>query len=106
MINGEKGGDIKFKIMAIVGFEYADGTPYFLSPEEKKKFREKSGKDIVFADDFISDIKKEAVAEEKQKEKDLKHLQWIYDTLVHVHKEDKNLDYMIRFKEIIKKLRK
>ena len=30
-----------------------------------------------------------------------KHLEFIYDRLISVHKEDKNYDYMLRLKEII-----
>ena len=32
---------------------------------------------------------------------DLKHLDWIYLRLKHVHNENENLDYMIKFKSII-----
>ena len=34
-------------------------------------------------------------------DKDLKHLEWIYERLIHVHNENKNYDYMRRLNEII-----
>lgn len=39
-----------------------------------------------------------------KKSKITKHLTWIYDRLVIKHKENRNYDYMIRFKEIINEL--
>ena len=39
-------------------------------------------------------------------EKDVKHLQWLYDRMVNVHGENKDYDYMIKFKEIIEQLKK
>lgn len=36
-------------------------------------------------------------------DKDIKHLTWIYERLVHVHNENPNLDYMIRLKQIVDK---
>ena len=39
-------------------------------------------------------------------EKDVKHLQWIYDRMANVHGENKDYDYMIKFKEIIEQLKK
>ena len=35
---------------------------------------------------------------------DEKHLTWIFNRMVERHDEDPNLDYMIRFKQIIEKL--
>jgi hypothetical protein len=32
---------------------------------------------------------------------DLNHLKWIYERLIHVHNENPNYDYMLKFKEII-----
>lgn len=32
---------------------------------------------------------------------DQKHLEWIYDRLIHVHNESPNVDYMLRFRGII-----
>lgn len=37
--------------------------------------------------------------------KDLEHLQWIYDRMVFKYKEYEEFDYMIKFKEIIGKLK-
>ena len=34
---------------------------------------------------------------------DKEFLQWIYDRLIHVYKENKNYDYMHKLKEIIDK---
>lgn len=34
-------------------------------------------------------------------DKDIKHLTWIYERLVHVHNENPNTDYMIRLKQIL-----
>lgn len=34
-------------------------------------------------------------------QKDISHLEWIYDRLKLAHKEHESLDYMKRFKEII-----
>lgn len=39
-----------------------------------------------------------------QKRKITKHLNWIYDRLVIKHKENRNVDYMVKFKEIINEL--
>lgn len=36
---------------------------------------------------------------------DIKHLEFIYDRMIHVHGEDKNVDYMIKFREKIDSLR-
>ena len=36
-------------------------------------------------------------------DKDIKHLTWIYERLVHVHNENPNSDYMIRLKQIVDK---
>lgn len=36
---------------------------------------------------------------------DKKHLDWIYDRLIHQYKESPNFDYMLRFKEIIDNFR-
>lgn len=38
--------------------------------------------------------------------KDRQHLQWIYARMVEIHKEDTNCDYMIKFRGILKALRK
>ena len=32
---------------------------------------------------------------------EIKHINWMYNRLTGVHKENPNLDYMIKFKEII-----
>lgn len=45
-------------------------------------------------------IKEYPENEEKQKQ----HLEWIYQRLIHVHKENPNYDYMLKFKEIINNL--
>ncbi len=34
---------------------------------------------------------------------EIKHINWMYNRLTSVHKENPNVDYMIRFKEIIDK---
>ena len=34
---------------------------------------------------------------------EIKHINWMYNRLTSVHKENPNFDYMIRFKEIIDK---
>lgn len=34
---------------------------------------------------------------------EIKHINWMYNRLTSVHKESSNIDYMIRFKEIIDK---
>ena len=34
---------------------------------------------------------------------EIKHINWMYNRLTSVHKENPNVDYMIRFKEIIGK---
>lgn len=36
-----------------------------------------------------------------KKSKSVTHLEWIYDRLIHVHGENPNYDYMLKFKEII-----
>ena len=35
---------------------------------------------------------------------DKKHLKWVYNRLIEVHKENPNSDYMIKFKKIIENL--
>jgi len=37
------------------------------------------------------------------KVEDIKHINWIYDRLIRVHKENSNYGYMLKFKEIIDK---
>jgi uncharacterized membrane protein len=39
-------------------------------------------------------------------EKNVKHLQWLYDRMANVYGENKDYDYMIKFKEIIEQLKK
>ena len=39
-------------------------------------------------------------------DKDITHLQWIYDRMSNVHDENENYDYMLKFKEIIEQLKK
>ena len=38
--------------------------------------------------------------------KEITHLQWIYDRMFNVHDENENYDYMLKFKEIIEQLKK
>lgn len=33
--------------------------------------------------------------------KDIKHLEWVYERMKFVHNENENYDYMIRFREIL-----
>ena len=42
--------------------------------------------------------------EVKQNAYTKRHLRWIYDRLIHVHKENPNIDYMIVFDSIIKSM--
>lgn len=37
-------------------------------------------------------------------DKDVEHLQWIYDRMENVHGENPRFDYMLRFKEILSRL--
>ncbi len=37
---------------------------------------------------------------------DLEHLKWIYERMIYVYKEKTNVDYMIRFKNILNNLDK
>lgn len=39
------------------------------------------------------------------KDKDIKHLEWVYERMKFVHNENENYDYMIRFREILEALR-
>jgi hypothetical protein len=39
------------------------------------------------------------------KDKDIKHLEWVYERMKYVHNENENYDYMIRFREILEALR-
>lgn len=39
------------------------------------------------------------------KDKDIKHLEWVYERMKCVHNENENYDYMIRFREILEALR-
>jgi hypothetical protein len=39
------------------------------------------------------------------KDKDIKHLEWVYERMKWVHNEHENHDYMIRFREILEELR-
>ena len=36
--------------------------------------------------------------------KDLEHLKWVYERMQYVHKERIDVDYMLKFKEILKRL--
>jgi hypothetical protein len=47
---------------------------------------------------------KTALENEKISKEDINHLKWIFDRLKDFHNENENIDYMIKFKEIIKKL--
>lgn len=38
-------------------------------------------------------------------DKDIKHLEWVYERMKHIHNESENYDYMIRFREILEALR-
>lgn len=42
---------------------------------------------------------------EKLTKRDIDHLNWLYHRMIEVHKEDKKVDYMMRFREIISKLK-
>jgi hypothetical protein len=42
---------------------------------------------------------------QKLSKAEIEHLKWIFGRLHHTYKEDDNFDYMIKFKEIIKKLK-
>lgn len=42
---------------------------------------------------------------DKITKRDINHLEWIYHRMTAVHDEKKNVDYMIRFLEIINKLK-
>lgn len=35
--------------------------------------------------------------------KELKHLEWIFGRMKNIHKENKNVDYMLKFREILDK---
>lgn len=37
--------------------------------------------------------------------KDIEHLEWLHERLVNIHGENKHYDYMLKFKEIIDKLK-
>lgn len=39
------------------------------------------------------------------KDKDIKHLEWMYERMKYVHNENENYDYMIKFREILEALR-
>ena len=39
------------------------------------------------------------------KDKDIKHLEWVYERMKYAHNENENYDYMIRFREILEALR-
>lgn len=39
------------------------------------------------------------------KDKDIKHLEWVYERMKYVHNENENYDYMIRFRDILEALR-
>jgi hypothetical protein len=38
------------------------------------------------------------------KDKDIKHLEWVYERMKCVHNENENYDYMLRFREILEAL--
>ncbi len=38
-------------------------------------------------------------------DKDISHLEWIYERMKYIHNENEDYDYMIRFREILKALR-
>lgn len=39
------------------------------------------------------------------KDKDIKHLEWVYERMKYVHNENEDSDYMIRFRKILEALR-
>jgi len=38
-------------------------------------------------------------------EGDIKHLEWLHDRMVHVYKENRNVDFLHKFRSIIKDLK-
>jgi hypothetical protein len=38
------------------------------------------------------------------RDKDIDHLKWVYERMIYIHKENTNMDYMIRLDEIIKRM--
>lgn len=38
-------------------------------------------------------------------DKDIKDLEWVYERMMYVHNENENMDYMIRFREILNSLK-
>lgn len=57
---------------------------------------------VVFITGFEEGAKWQA--ERIYSEEDINHLKFIYDRMVNIHNENENYDYMIKFKNIIKKL--
>jgi hypothetical protein len=56
---------------------------------------------VVTEDDALKDL----TPIELPSDKNIIHLQWIYDRMSNVHDEDENYDYMLKFKEIIEQLK-
>jgi hypothetical protein len=57
---------------------------------------------VVTEDDALKDL----TPIELPSDKNIIHLQWIYDRMSNVHGENKNYDYMLKFKEIIEQFKK
>lgn len=55
---------------------------------------------LKFLEQLAEDQKHIAQAEKEYAE-DMNHLEWIYNRMVEVHKENPNYDYMLRFKKIV-----
>jgi len=51
-------------------------------------------------------VEKQKTAEKEHKEDNYNHLDWMYNRMIHVHNENPNYDYMVKFKEIINKFKK
>jgi len=50
-------------------------------------------------------LREDDYPESKKKNTDSQHLQWIHDRMVNMHEENPDVDYLIRLRQIIKKLK-
>lgn len=80
-------------------------------PEQKQKtpinrtlWRQLVGTSILIHEDYpLSAEGLKSVAD--RLEKDHQHLEWIYQRMKNVHGEDENVDYMLKFREVIDSLK-
>ncbi len=83
---------------------FKSGQHYEVSGENRFDYFIDMGKNSGWWPKDKFDIIKEPVQPKRITKHDLRHLNWIYARLTEVHGENPNIDYMLKFKEILNQL--